>query len=72
MEVGDMNNEAEPSDSNQLPTTPCSVVWSKGHAFVLETALGWARWVGCDDRGRPQVFTRAELQSRGWSLTYAS
>ncbi|ATE56418.1 MULTISPECIES: hypothetical protein [Actinosynnema] len=50
-----------------LPTAPCSVVWSKGHAYVLEGFR--ARWVGVDDRGRPQALTGAELQRRGWSRT---
>ncbi|TCO46460.1 hypothetical protein [Actinocrispum wychmicini] len=66
-------NEADPETSNsniaQLPTIPCSVVWSKGHAYVLEMGLGRSRWVGCDDRGRPQAFTHAELESRGWTRT---
>lgn len=67
-------NEADPetSDTAQLPTTPCSVVWSKGHALVLEMGLGRSRWVGCDDHGRPQAFTNAELRTRGWTLTRAS
>jgi hypothetical protein len=75
MEVGDMNHEADPDTSgehDQLPTIPCSVVWSHGHAYVLETGLGRSRWVGCDDRGRPQAFTTAELQSRGWTYTHAT
>jgi hypothetical protein len=71
-----MNHEADldtPGETIQLlPTIPCSVVWSHGHAYVLEAGLGRARWVGCDDRGRPQAFTNAELQSRGWTLTHAS
>ena len=50
-----------------LPTAPCSVVWSKGHAYVLEGFR--ARWVGVDDRGRPQAFTGADLQRRGWTHT---
>ncbi|GGP63398.1 hypothetical protein [Saccharothrix coeruleofusca] len=50
-----------------LPTAPCSVVWSKGHAYVLEGFR--ARWVGVDDRGRPQVLSAADLQRRGWSRT---
>ena len=50
-----------------LPTAPCSVVWSKGHAYVLEGFR--ARWVGVDDRGRPQAFTGADLQRRGWTYT---
>jgi hypothetical protein len=53
-----------------LPTTPCSVVWSKGHAYVLEGSHG--RWVGVDDRGRPQVLSGDELRRRGWSRTRAS
>ncbi|MFT7838837.1 hypothetical protein Q5530_22080 [Saccharothrix sp. BKS2] len=48
-----------------LPTTPCSVVWSKGHAYVLEGAQG--RWVGVDDRGRPRALSGDELRRRGWS-----
>ncbi|HEV2779315.1 MAG TPA: hypothetical protein VGX25_07920 [Actinophytocola sp.] len=58
----------ENSDGN-LPTTPCSVVWSGGHAYVLEGRFGRARWVGVDDRGRPQALTNADLQRRGWSRT---
>jgi hypothetical protein len=75
MEVGDMSNQADPdtaSKRHQLPTVPCSVVWSHGHAYVLETGLGRCRWVGCDDHGRPQALTHAELQTRGWTLTRAS
>lgn len=52
-----------------LPTAPCSVVWSKGHAYVLEGFR--ARWVGVDDRGRPQALSGDELQRRGWSRTRA-
>jgi hypothetical protein len=55
--------------SASLPTTPSSVVWSKGHPFVLEGTHGRARWVGVDDRGRPQRLTGADLQRRGWSAT---
>ncbi|MEV0679667.1 hypothetical protein AB0I60_24390 [Actinosynnema sp. NPDC050436] len=50
-----------------LPTAPCSVVWSKGHAYVLEGFR--ARWVGVDDRGRPQALSGEQLQRRGWSRT---
>ncbi|XVS62700.1 hypothetical protein ACQPYE_31200 [Actinosynnema sp. CA-299493] len=50
-----------------LPTAPCSVVWSKGHAYVLEGFR--ARWVGVDDRGRPQALSGDELRRRGWSRT---
>ncbi|AHH96917.1 hypothetical protein GCM10010174_74250 [Kutzneria viridogrisea] len=55
------------SKPKSLPTAPCSVVWSLGHAYVLEGAHGRARWVGMDDRGRARWFTGAELQLRGWS-----
>ncbi|HEX7659877.1 MAG TPA: hypothetical protein VF444_10375 [Pseudonocardiaceae bacterium] len=50
-----------------LPTVPRSVVWSGGHAYVLERVRGRARWVGVDDRGRPQELSGAELCHRGWS-----
>ena len=53
-----------------LPTLPCSVVWSQGHAYVREGAC--ARWVGVDDRGRPKSLTDADLRRRGWSLTRAT
>jgi hypothetical protein len=54
-------------NSRPLPTAPCSVVWSGGHAYVLEGSHGRARWVGVDDRGRPRFYTGDELQLRGWS-----
>lgn len=50
------------------PTTPCIVVWSQGHPYVLDTATGAFRWIGADDRGRPVSLTHADLQRRGWSL----
>lgn len=53
----------------QLPTVPCSVVWSRGHAYVLELIVNRPRWVGVDDRGRPAEYSCAELQRRGWSRT---
>lgn len=59
--------EAQPQQSEDLPTAPCSVVWSRGHAYVLEGFR--ARWVGRDDRGRPHALTGAEMQRRGWTLT---
>jgi hypothetical protein len=65
-----MMSAEEDTDTNcdgQLPTRPCSVVWSGGHAYVLEGADGRARWVGVDDRGRPLALTNADLQRRGWS-----
>ena len=66
-----MTDKAEPETSakqHKLPTTPCSVVWSRGHAYVREDARR-ARWVGVDDRGRPQSLTDADLHRRGWSRT---
>ncbi|SER41954.1 hypothetical protein SAMN05216188_111101 [Lentzea xinjiangensis] len=59
--------EAQPQQAAKLPTTPCSVVWSRGHAYVLEGFR--ARWVGRDDRGRPHALTGAEMQRRGWTFT---
>ncbi|HEU5475252.1 MAG TPA: hypothetical protein VFV67_31805 [Actinophytocola sp.] len=61
----DSTGRTEPS----LPTIPCSVVWSGDHAFVLEGFAGRARWMGMDERGRPQALTSADLQRRGWSHT---
>jgi hypothetical protein len=58
-----------PREAAQLPTTPSSVVWSNGHAYVLERMLGRPRWHGMDDRGRPQALSCADLQRRGWSRT---
>jgi hypothetical protein len=55
--------------SEDLPTNLCSVVWSRGHAYVREGALGRSRWMGVDDRGRPQSLTDADLHRRGWSPT---
>ncbi|WP_326835955.1 hypothetical protein VSH64_13670 [Amycolatopsis rhabdoformis] len=49
------------------PTAPCSVVWCCGRPYVLEGRAGRARWVGNDDRGRPERLSNAELQRRGWS-----
>ncbi len=51
-----------------LPTVPCSVVWSGGRAFVLESVSGSARWVGFDAFGRPQSLSNDALERRGWSL----
>ncbi|SDC18926.1 hypothetical protein [Actinokineospora iranica] len=50
-----------------LPTVPCSVVWSGGHAFVLEHTGGGARWVGLDAFGRPCSMSPAALERQGWS-----
>jgi len=52
-------------EADELPTIPCSVVWSLGHAYVLEGTY----WMGVDDRGRPQSLTNADLERRGWSRT---
>lgn len=59
--------EPQQPQAGELPTTPCSVVWSRGHAYVLEGFH--ARWVGRDDRGRPHAISGAEMQRQGWSLT---
>src|SRR5256885_17146569 len=63
------DEEAETNTPSDLPTTPCSVVWSAGHAYVLEPNQGRSGGVGVDDRGRPQRLTSADLQRRGWSRT---
>lgn len=55
-------------EPNDLPTAPCSVVWSGGHSYVREGTAG-ARWAGVDDRGRARFLTDAELCRRGWSRT---
>ena len=52
-----------------LPTTPCSVVWSGRHAYVLERVSGRNRWVGVDDRGRAVALSCADLQRQGWRPT---
>jgi hypothetical protein len=55
-----------------LPTTPCSVVWSGGHSYVLEEPglIGApSLWVGLDDHGRPTALSADALRDRGWSLT---
>ncbi|MGP4017114.1 hypothetical protein [Saccharopolyspora sp. 5N708] len=66
-------DEVDPSgarSTTELPTTPCSVVWSGGHSYVLEGVTG-ARWAGVDDRGRARFLTDADLRRRGWSHTRA-
>jgi len=55
--------------SAKLPTVPCSVVWSRGHAYVLEPVGGRPRWLGVDDRGRAEELSGADLQRRGWTRT---
>ncbi|WP_242613825.1 hypothetical protein [Herbihabitans rhizosphaerae] len=49
-----------------MPTMPFSVVWSQGHAYVLE-GHGRPRWVGLDSRRRPQALTSDDMRRRGWS-----
>jgi hypothetical protein len=58
-----------PLARQDLPTVPCSVVWSRGHAYVLERVGGRPRWMGVDDRGRPEQLSCADLQRRGWTRT---
>jgi len=73
-----MSTEAEAeqtaatSPSEVPPTAPCSVVWSEGRPYVLESPAGRPHWVGTDTRGRPQRLTRADLLRRGWSHRRAS
>ncbi|MFC4003461.1 hypothetical protein ACFS2C_16810 [Prauserella oleivorans] len=50
------------------PTTPCTVVWSQGRPFVLESGAGRPRWMGTDRHGRPQALTGEDLRRRGWSF----
>jgi hypothetical protein len=52
-----------------LPTVPCSVVWSGGHAYVLEPGSGRPRWMGVDDRGRAEELSGDDLRRRGWTRT---
>jgi hypothetical protein len=63
----DQNTQEDGAE--RLPTVPCSVVWSRGHAYVLELIVNRPRWVGRDDRGRPVEYSCTELQRRGWSRT---
>ncbi|MFF0149317.1 MULTISPECIES: hypothetical protein [Amycolatopsis] len=49
------------------PTAPCSVVWCSDRPYVLESGRGRPRWVGCDDRGRPEALSTAQLRRRGWT-----
>lgn len=61
------DNSGDQDGLGELPTAPCSVVWSGGHSYVLEGVGGRALWAGIDDRGRPRFLTDADLQRRGWS-----
>ncbi|EID56148.1 hypothetical protein SacxiDRAFT_3957 [Saccharomonospora xinjiangensis XJ-54] len=56
----------------QPPTTPCTVVWSRGRPYVLESGAGRPRWMGVDHHGRPQALTGEELRRRGWSYRRSS
>ncbi|OQO93813.1 hypothetical protein B1813_04600 [Saccharomonospora piscinae] len=59
--AGDRDAQASP------PTTPCTVVWSRGRPYVLESGSGRPRWMGTDHHGRPQSLTGDELRRRGWT-----
>jgi hypothetical protein len=67
--VGDAVSITAVSTSASLPTVPCSVVWSRGHAYVLEPVQGRPRWLGVNDRGRAEELSGADLQRRGWTRT---
>ncbi|CRK56169.1 hypothetical protein [Alloactinosynnema sp. L-07] len=58
---------ATPLRPRRLPTLPCSVVWSRGRAYVLEAVDGYAFWVGFDQYGRPQSLSRSALERQGWT-----
>ncbi|WP_216204970.1 hypothetical protein [Amycolatopsis aidingensis] len=68
----DTDTPAAPSPAGVPPTTPCTVVWSQGRAYVLENASGRPRWMGTDSHGRPQALTGEDLRRRGWSYHRAS
>ncbi|KHF43535.1 hypothetical protein [Saccharomonospora viridis] len=54
------------------PTVPCTVVWSQGRPYVLESDSVRPRWMGTDHNGRPQALTGEELRRRGWSYRRSS
>ncbi|MEU6641582.1 hypothetical protein ABZ863_03445 [Saccharomonospora sp. NPDC046836] len=54
------------------PTTPCTVVWCQGRAYVLESSSRRPRWMGTDSHGRPQALTGEDLRRRGWSYQRSS
>ncbi|NIJ12257.1 hypothetical protein FHU38_002601 [Saccharomonospora amisosensis] len=62
----DYENEAP-----EPPTTPCTVVWSQGRPYVLESGPGRPRWMGTDSHGRPHALTGEDLRRRGWSYRRA-
>ncbi|WP_233345788.1 hypothetical protein [Saccharomonospora iraqiensis] len=75
---GDTRRDTDPGDAEATtgattgaaappPTTPCSVVWSRGRPYVLESGSGRPRWMGRDRHGRPQALTGEDLRKRGWS-----
>lgn len=59
-----------------LPTTPCSVIWSDGHPFVLDGEPGISpiiaprRWVGLSVVDQPLVLTADEMRDYGFSVVY--
>lgn len=53
--------------ARRLPTLPCSVVWSRGRAYVLEAVDGNAFWVGFDRYGRLRSLSRSALERQGWT-----
>ncbi len=63
----DRNTAAATGAAPPPPTTPCSVVWSRGRPYVLESGSGKPRWMGRDRHGRPQALTGEDLRRRGWS-----
>ncbi|WP_033287849.1 hypothetical protein [Amycolatopsis jejuensis] len=64
-----MSTETAPEteDPTIPPTAPSSVVWCCGRPYVLEAGRVRSRWVGTDDRGRPETLSTTQLQRRGWS-----
>lgn len=66
-ELGAGQSVPAPRHPRRLPTLPCSVVWSRGRAYVLEAVDGYAFWVGFDRYGRPQSLSRSALERQGWT-----
>ncbi|WP_197319029.1 hypothetical protein [Saccharomonospora sp. NB11] len=62
----------ESPDTPCPPTTPCTVVWSRGRPYVLESGSGRPRWMGVDHQGRPQALTNEALRRQGWSYHRSS